>query len=654
MQIKTFIKQCRENDLFKMLSIYIVSAWVILQVLSVTWQPLGLPQKSVTFLIIILLIGLPLYLLIIWKYKIVPLEKERLENQGDTEDIEKPLIKRSFRKYYIIASLFITTLCLFAIFFIVNINFLNNTVAIKYSATDRIAVLKFGNNTGDQNYDDVGKMASDWIMHGITENKLGQVISPDVITQYNSMFSEGTSEDSEGNFIKEYLKPAKIITGNYFRKNDKLVFQATLIDGKTDETIYSFKPVSCLDDNPLTCIEKLEATISGFFATEGKKKLMLQESPPNYEAYRLVLEANYVEYDENYLQLLEKAITIDPTYFEPKVLRVAYHYNMGNYFVADSLLKALKPASNRNDRQINLLTMYDALLNGDNKKVYQANFKEFEYAPYDLGSNATTMIIALQFVNKVKEVDSIYHIVKSDSLNLQNCYDCIDRIYTKSFADLELKKYNQTIQSLEKAMDVNNSNLLKRAYLPAVIRNGDDNLAKSFLEKIALTERGDLYRELVMDAGLEYLLRDKPEVAYTYFREVLTFENDENSAFAELYLGNYNAAEMAFESLVKENPNDSKLQAGLAISKFKNEKQSEANELIQQLEKQREPYQFGTLDYALAQYYAVVNDENAMYHHLMKAVAAGHRYKPHTFQNDIFFKKYKDTKKFNQIMTFWH
>ncbi|MFC7357196.1 tetratricopeptide repeat protein [Jejudonia soesokkakensis] len=654
MQIKTFIKQCREHDLFKMLSIYIVSAWVILQVLSVTWQPLGLPQKSVTFLIIILLVGLPIYLFVLWKYKIVPLEKERLEIEANDDTNEKPQIKRSFKKYYMIASVFITTLCAFAIFFIVDINFLNNTVQIKYSETDRIAVLKFGNNTGDLKYDDVGKMASDWIMHGITENNLGQVISPDVITQYNTMFSDETNSNSEGNFIKQYLKPAKIITGNYYLKNDKLVFQATLINGKTDKTIYSFKPENCSDNNPLECIEKLEAAISGFFATEGKKKLMLQESPPNYEAYRLVLESNYVEYDENYLHLLEKAITIDPNYFEPKVLRVAYHYNMGNYFVADSLLKDLKPASNRNNRQINLLNMYEALLRGDNKKVYQANFNEFEYAPYDLASNATTMIVALQFVNKVNEIDSIYNIVRSDSLNLQNCYDCIDRIYTKSYADIALKKYKETIQRLQLAMDVNNSVLLKKAYIPALIRSGDNDLVKNFLAKIALTEDEILYSELLMGTGLEYLLLNKPEMATLYFKEILHFENNEQTAFAELYMGNYSASEIALDTLLNRDPTNPKIHASLAISKFKNEKQSEATAIIQNLEKLKEPYQFGAVDYALAQYYAVIEDEKKMYYHLLKAVAAGHRYKPHTFQNDVFFKKYKDTKKFNQIMTFWH
>lgn len=659
MHFKNFIQQCRAHNLFKMLSIYIVSSWVILQVLSVTWQPLGLPQKSVTFLIIILLVGLPLYLLIIWKYKIIPLEKQRLLDKETTnEDTENAILSSSFKKYYLITSVFITSLCVFATFLIININFASNTPKILYSETDRIAVLKFGNNTGNPQYDDVGKMASDWILHGITENKLGQVISPDVIKQYNTMFSEGTDPKAEGKMVKKYLKPARILTGNYFLQNGNLVFQATLIDGTTDKTIYSFKPVDCNETNPVACIQQLEATINGFLATEGKKKLMLQESPPNYEAYRLVLESNYVEYDENYLQMLENAIALDPNYFEPKVLRVAYHYNMENFKVADSLLKLLKPASNRNTRQINLINMYDALLKGDNKKAYLANLKEYEYAPFDLVSNSSTMIFALQFVNRVEEVDSVYNEIKSDSLNLTNCYECINRIYIKALADISLKKYTETIQLLDNAMEFSNSDLLKKPYLSALIRNGNEyeDKVKEYLSKIYLTESEANYATLSLFAGLEYLLLDKQELAKIYLNQVLTTSDAQNrdKAFANLHLGNYNISEKEFEIIVQENPTDFKAQAAWAISKHKNGKESDAKSIVTQLEQMRSTFQFGEIDYSLAQYYAVVGDTANLYRHLLKAVASGYRFRRQSYADDIFFKDYSTSQQFKQVQEFWH
>ncbi len=656
MRIKTFVKQCREHDLFKMLSIYVVSSWVILQVLSVTSQPLGLPQKAVTFLIITLLICLPIYLFIIWKYKIVPLEKERLQLETEDDgDVDRHLIKRSFKKYYVIASIFITTLCAFAIFFIIDINFIKSASPISYTESPRIAVLKFGNNTGDPKYDDVGKMASDWIMHGITENKLGQVISQDVILQYNTMINGGKEPDLQNNIVKEYLQPAKIVSGNYFLKNGKLVFQATLTDGKTDKTLFSLKPEECLSTNPLNCIEQVEASITGFLATEGNKKLMLQEDPPNYEAYKLVLEAKYGAYDDRYLQLIEKAIEIDPNYFEAKVLRVAYNYNKGKYAIADSLLNMVKPESNRNERQINLINMYDALLSGNNKKVYKTNLTEFNYATYDLESNSTTMVIALQYVNRVKEVDSIYNLVKSDTLNIQTCSDCADRIYIKARADIELKKYAQTIKFLEKALNINNANLLKKPYLSALLRNGDDNKVNIFMDNANLTETQDFYSDLCLYIGKEYLLINKAEMAKKYLDKVTESAtlNNTNKASSHLYNGNFKNAESDFEVIVKNNPTNTEAQIALAISKYKSGKIAEATKIVDALKNMKKPYQFGVIDYALAQYYAVTGDTLNMYDRLLKSVGAGHLYEPTSYKNDLFFKNFKNTKKFNQVMNFW-
>lgn len=72
-----------------MLSIYIVSAWVILQVLSITWQPLGLPQKSVAFLIVVLLLCFPLYIFFLWKFRVAPLHKA--ETEVDEKEKRKEL-----------------------------------------------------------------------------------------------------------------------------------------------------------------------------------------------------------------------------------------------------------------------------------------------------------------------------------------------------------------------------------------------------------------------------------------------------------------------------------------------------------------------------------------------------------------------------------
>ncbi|PIX09000.1 MAG: hypothetical protein COZ75_09070, partial [Flavobacteriaceae bacterium CG_4_8_14_3_um_filter_34_10] len=106
MNLKAFFNQCHKKDVFKMLSIYVVSSWVLLQVLAVTWHPLGLPDKSVTYLIIVLLLCFPIYIFYIWKANIVSSAKE--EVLLDAIEMKK---KSDFKKAYFSSLTVISTLC---------------------------------------------------------------------------------------------------------------------------------------------------------------------------------------------------------------------------------------------------------------------------------------------------------------------------------------------------------------------------------------------------------------------------------------------------------------------------------------------------------------------------------------------------------------
>ncbi len=654
MKLKSFFKQCHEKEVFKMLSIYIVSAWVILQVLSITWQPLGLPQKSVAFLIVVLLLCFPLYIFFLWKFRVAPLHKAEIE--VDEKEKKK---RTAFQKMYFSSLGIITSLCVIAVFLIVNRNFSqsDSNLLPKVIKSDKIAVLKFGNNTGDPKYDIVSKMASDWITHGITENDVAQVITQDQIDEYRSILKGKNIEEDENTIVKEYLKPSKIISGNFYLKNGNLLFQGMLTDGKTNKTNISFKPTECAAENPLNCIEDLNESITGYFITEDQKKLMLQETPPKYDAYKYLLEAKYSNDNEEYISLLNKSIAADSTYFEPKVLRVAHYYNLSQYKTADSLLKLIKPDSYRNKRQLNLLNMYEALLKGENRTVYRTILKEYEIAPFDLQTNKTAMVIALQYVNRPQDVDAIYKTVAMDSMNHQNCADCTIRIYVKAYADIELGKYSSAIQLMENTQKEVEAKLLNRPLAIAYIRAGKGEELDQFLRKINIIASPAEAQELYLQAGKEYLLKDEKEKANAYFNKIINAERETVApkmlADAFFYKEAYEKAEPIFNKVYAEEPSNSDVLVKLAICNFKLGKMEEAQKNLNSLESLRADYQFGEIDYALGQYYAAANNQTELYKHLLKAASNGHLYHWKFFKNDPQFKDYNKTKAFEEVMDFW-
>lgn len=653
MKLKHFLKECNNKNVFKMISIYLVSAWVLLQVLAVTWKPLGLPEKSITYLIILLLIVFPIHLFLIWRVYIAPFEKKINE---DDESILKENI--SFKKIYLTSLGLISIFCMISVFLIIDKQIKENVELPPLSQNDNIAVLKFGNNTGEPAFDIVSKMTSDWILHGITKNKAGHVISNEMIEEYANMLKVKNNTGELNSVIKDYLLPSKIISGNFFLKNQKLLFQCVIKDGKTNKILIAFKTIECNQDDPLKGIDELKESIVGFLMTEGRKNEMLQETPPQYNAYKYVLEAKNTDDKESHLQLLNKAIQIDPDYFEPKVLRVAHYYNRGDYIKADSLLLTIKPDSKSNKRQQNLLNTYNALLAGNNKKVYNSVMEEYDITTFDISSNKSAMVVALQFVYRPQEVNPIFNAIKMDSLDIQNCKDCVTRIYVKALADIELKKYEDVQKQLEPIIEYTESTFIRKPLIAAYVRSGNFQKIAIFLNKFKLLNSLENFQDLCLFTAKEFLLIGNTVKAHEYLNKVISTPTNTSELFlraqAFYYKKDYAAAEILLKNILKKDPKNIDLLAMIIICNNKMNKNNQVAKYLNNLEALRGLYQYGSIDYALAQFYAVSENKIKTEEHLLKAVSAGHLYTNQTFQNDSHFIKYKNAPFFKNILTFWN
>ena len=119
------------------------------------------------------------------------------------------------------------------------------------------------------------------------------------------------------------------------------------------------------------------------------------------------------------------------------------------------------------------------------------------------------------------------------------------------------------------------------------------------------------------------------------------------------FSGDYQQAENVLEELLQLDPGLIAYSGLLAVAYQNNGKLSEAQKQIDALDQMRADYQFGSVDYALARYYAALSDEEKALGYLLKAVAAGRWYGPDSFQNDPFFTDYLDTNTLHRIMNFW-
>lgn len=658
MKFNLFLKECHQKEVFKKLSLYVVTSWVIIQVFATVWEPLGLPKESVTILLIILLLGFPVNVYLVWRFDLAKQENPKSKTDSNGQPIPGKYVKSPFQKTYFSVLTVLSILFIGIVLIVINNNFIRSVSFDEYEVSDKIAVETFGNNTGDPKNDIIGKMAADWIIHGISENKIGQVISQKIIDDYSNIVVSTVSPSQSRNLLKEYFKPGKIITGNFYQKDDKFLFQGSLIDANKNDEQISFKLIECNSDSPLECIEQLKQLILGYLVLNENQLSSLESKPPKFDAYQHVITARAnVKENEVYIKGIEKAIDADPDYFEPKLLEIVFYYNRENYHKSDSLLNQIKPNSRTTDRQINLLNMYKSLLEGNNRKVYDYLKTEYSYNPFDIETNQSLMVIALQFINRPELIDAIFDEIPSDDLIIENCLYCEYRIYVKSMADIQLERYDQAIGLLVETLKKVDAFYLNKPLASAYVRSERkadlDNLI-SQLELTADTE--DLY-QLYLFIGSEFLLQQDKERAKQYFNKIIHKDPMESkSSLAESYyfIEDYERAELIYQELHQDNPEDLTYISRLASCLYQNQSTQEAKLLMQKMESLREDFQYGEIDYLIAQYHSITGNEENMFNYLLKSISQGNHYTISQFQNDPHFSNYLGSEEFKSILNYWH
>ncbi len=673
MKLSKFIKECQEHSVLKNLSIYIVSSWVILQVIALIAEPLGFSTKIVAYCLVALLIGFPLYIFGVWKYQLAPTIKRKPLLDAGGNPVHGKFRTSNFQRLYFSFLGIVGAVCISIALFISYNNITVPSARPKWDGSDKIAVLRFKNRMiGDTAKTNViGNMAVDWIIHGITRNNLAQVISPEIVEDYSKVLRENITGRDNNYVLTEYLKPSKIIEGDYYQDGDQLIFQCAITDEVMNQTLISFKPVTCQSDSPLDCIEALNQRILGYFIFAEKEANNLEERPPKFEAYQAFSKALVLRKENNriFLDSLESAIDKDPDFFEPRIYRFMHYYNNGEYHVADSLLKQLKLNTGMYPRQRLFLHLYEALLAGDHRSTYRYQQEEYNITPFHLETNSNMMIFSLQLVNRPEAVDSIYRQIDMTNVDLSKCDYCIERFKIQAMAQIELGKPLEAVALLTDPAKLNFEDIwiLKKILIRAHIRAGNYDAALGLLNAlIAPEENPALLPELMLSAAKDFLREgETPTASGILDKAVDGFlkkeVRDYSSALSDyrlgesfFYKGSYAEALPYLENGYQSDSLDFNYGALYAISLQKTGQEDKAALLLRAMNERKAEFQFGELYYSLAQYYAATGQDEACLDNLLKAIADGHWYETDGYQNDPLLQPYFNTDGFRKAMTYWH
>lgn len=245
----TLIKEMRRRRLFRGAGIYVVSAWLILQVADVVVEPLGLPTWSMTLLLYLILLGFPVALLLSWRYQLTDTGLVRTNSPVD-EEIPQESLALNGTDYAILTALALVLGG--AVYGLVseggqlldvdnNNNRASAPAAIPQLLPDSIAVLPFADMSPQKDQEHFADGLADTLLH-----VLAQIHDLKVAARTSSFAFKGKNENIRS--IARQLGVSNVLEGSVQKSGNRLRIIAQLIEAENGTHLWSGTFDGTLDD----------------------------------------------------------------------------------------------------------------------------------------------------------------------------------------------------------------------------------------------------------------------------------------------------------------------------------------------------------------------------------------------------------------------
>ena len=311
-----FWQELRRRRVYRLAGLYVVGAWLVIQVADISFPAWGVPETALRYLFIAAAACFPVALIFSWYYDITPKGIVRTEAADSSEAVDFKLRRAD---YLVLTALLAVGLAIL----LGSANKIQEEIesgpAIAIEAGWRensIAVLPFTNL--DINPD------TGFFSDGITEEILYRLSSLRAlhVLASNSSFAFRNSEESPAQ-IREKLGVRYLLQGSIRRENDHVRVTARLIDEE------GFQVWSESFERKLEGIFAIQTEIAGTVASQIINEIVpLQELPAgrtttNMEAYaeylvgRAHLDARTMDWREKAVAAYRRAIEMDPEFAPP-------------------------------------------------------------------------------------------------------------------------------------------------------------------------------------------------------------------------------------------------------------------------------------------------------------------------------------------------
>jgi len=331
MKLKNYYSELKRRNVIKSALAYVVVSWVIIQVMSIILPTIEAPAFVMKLLLVILIIGFPLWLVFAWVYEITPEGIKKTVSIKQEESITPETNNRL--NIIIIVALGIAIVLL--TINLIKSQQVNSTSSKKHSVDvidvedKSIAVLAFADMSQEQD--------QEYFSDGISEeilNLLAKIPNLKVISRTSSFSFK--NKEVTANEIGTALKVNHVLEGSIRKSGNTFRITAKLIDVANGSQIWSETY-----DRPMNDIFKIQDEIASNVSEQLQLRILGElrvSKSPKTEAYNLYLKARHLSNQNTkttYLsaeKLIKEAIQVDPNYSDAwRLLASIYHTGMYNF-----------------------------------------------------------------------------------------------------------------------------------------------------------------------------------------------------------------------------------------------------------------------------------------------------------------------------------
>jgi len=337
-KIIQFWQELKRRKVIKVIAMYAGTAFIILEVVDIVLPRLGLPDWTVTLVIVLLAVGFPITIILSWIFDVTPEGMKKTESIEEVSEQEPPPspIKKELKTTDIIIAVLFVAVCVLLYPKLFNRDQFDNIR--DEDGRISVAVMPFENLSGDTLFNVWQGGFQDLLITTLSNSKELSV------RQYQTMHA-AYGNNKNGNYasitpsaaseLALKLETRTFIIGKILKAGEKIRINAKLIDSETEAIFKTYQVDGKTEDDIFAMADSLSGLIKNYLEIE---KLIEQTNLPDFrgsfitnsaEAFKYYIHGYNAFLDYNYDATMEwwsKSIEADSGFITPYVF-LAYMLN---------------------------------------------------------------------------------------------------------------------------------------------------------------------------------------------------------------------------------------------------------------------------------------------------------------------------------------